>query len=151
MQEAGPFPASALIFGTESLVHKMLLKPRAADIGKFLFQGALRPAFHPSYVRPGGILDNAVQPGGEARSTLELTEILEGQEKSLLHSVFAVLGIAKHLPCCPLKSRHAGCKKFVQLGGIHVARENGWPLELRTGCALLFNSQVASFGRCLKR
>jgi hypothetical protein len=99
---------------------------------------------------PGGIPDNAVQPGGERRTTLELTEIPEGKKQSLLHNVFAVLAIAKHLSGSSLKSRHAGCEEFVQLSGIHIDRENERSVDLRAGVALLFNSQVASLGRRLK-
>jgi hypothetical protein len=124
----------------------MPLERRPAFIGEFFFQRALGPAFRPPHMGPGGIPENAVQPGGEPRTTLELTEIPEGKKQSLLHNVFAVLVIAKHLSGSSLKSRHAGCEEFVQLSGIHIDRENERSVDLRAGIALLFNSQVASLG-----
>jgi hypothetical protein len=124
----------------------MPLERRPAFIVEFFFERALRPAFRPSHMGPGGIPDNAVQPGGERRTALELTEIPEGKKQALLHHVFAVLAIAKHLSGSSLKSRHAGCEEFVQLRGIHIDRENGPLVYLRTGVVLLFNSQVASLG-----
>jgi hypothetical protein len=97
---------------------------RLTLIGKLLFQRAVRPAFHPPDVRSGGVPDNAVQPGGEARASLELLEILKGQEKCVLHRIFGILGIAQHLSYSPLKSGHTRQEQFVQFGVIHVDREN---------------------------
>src|SRR5580700_9775066 len=101
-------------------------------------------------MRPSGVSEYAMQPTEEGRATLELAEFPEGPKESLLHDVFAVLRIAQHLSRCPPKTRHAGREEFVQFGRVHVDRKNGWLLDLRTGVALLFIQQVASFGRWLK-
>jgi hypothetical protein len=75
----------------------------------------------------------------------------ESQQKPLLNCVFRVLRIAQQKSRRPLESGDAGCEELVQLGVIHVYRENRRARSLQGGGAWLFNSQFASFGRWLKR
>lgn len=65
-----------------------------------------------------------MQPGRKGRTALELAELSEGKQESLLHYIFAVLWIAQELSCGPLKAGNAGCKKGFQFTGIHVDWKN---------------------------
>ena len=78
-------------------------------------------------------------------------EFPDSQEEPLLHNVFAILWVAKHLSGCSLEPGHAGCEELVQFSVIHVDGKKGWLMESRTGNALIFDAQVASLGRWLKR
>ncbi len=131
-----------LFFGTKSWVYRELLERRLLRLGKLLFRRALRPTFHPPHMGAGSISDNTVQPGGELGATLELVEIPERQEKSLLQSIFGILRIAQHLSCCPLKARHAGGEKSIQLDITHIHRQGLALLQYRDCTAIGFVAQV---------
>ena len=93
-------------------------------------------------MRTGSIPDNAVKPGSERRTTLELTKISKGQEKSLLHSVFAVFWMAEHLSRRPLHPRHPGREEIVQLNVTHIHRQRVTLLHFRDYIATSFLPQV---------
>lgn len=95
-------------------------------------------------MRPCGISDNAVQPSGELRPTLELAEIAESKEKSLLHGIFGIFKITQDLPCSAEKARHTGNEEVAQFGVIHMDGESWRPLDLQTGRTALFRQQVTS-------
>lgn len=75
-------------------------------------------------MRQRGIPDNAVQPRGKRRASLELFQIPESQEKSLLERILGILRISQQLPCCRPESWHAGSEELAQFGVIHVDRES---------------------------
>jgi len=90
-------------------------------------------------MRPRGIPDDAMQPGRKGRATLELAQFPESQEESLLHNVFAILWVAKHLSGCSFETGHTGCEELIQFSVIHVDGKKGWLMESRTGNALIFD------------
>lgn len=59
-QKLRAFPARALGFGAKPRVHTVLTDRRLISVREFLLPCTLRPAFHPSDVRQGGIADNFV-------------------------------------------------------------------------------------------
>jgi len=117
----------------------MLLEGRAIFLGQFLLGRTIRPAFHSPHMRPRGIPDDAMQPGRKGRATLELAQFPESQEESLLHNVFAILWVAKHLSGCSFETGHTGCEELIQFSVIHVDGKKGWLMESRTGNALIFD------------